>query len=63
MIVQFGISQMLIIATLVIAGQMHYSERPIRGSRRGAIVMLQVPDSSRIATLQSELTRIPGVVV
>jgi len=60
-IVQFGISQMLIIATLVIAGQMRYSGQADVGFDKDAIVMLQVPDNARMTTLQSELTRLPGV--
>ncbi|MEJ0106122.1 MAG: FtsX-like permease family protein [Bacteroidota bacterium] len=42
-VTQFAISQMLIIGTIVIASQMHYSKTSDLGFNKDAIVMLPVP--------------------
>jgi ABC-type antimicrobial peptide transport system permease subunit len=62
-VTQFAISQLLIIGTIVIANQMHYSRKADMGFRTDAIVMLPVPEreKSTISTLNSEISRIAGV--
>lgn len=62
-ITQFAISQVLIIGTIVMAGQMRYSARSDMGFQKDAIVMLPVPKNeiTRLASLRAELAQIPGV--
>jgi putative ABC transport system permease protein len=65
-ITQFAISQMLIIGTIVIAGQMHYSKNSDLGFKKDGIVMLNVPvnDStgiSKMESLRNKLSAIAGV--
>ncbi len=65
-ITQFAISQMLIIGTIVIAGQMRFSKSSDLGFQKDGIVMLRVPvnDSSGLTsmhTLKDRLAGIPGV--
>ena len=54
---QFAISQMLIIVTIVVAGQMNYSKKTDLGFNRGGIVMLPVPMGDSIGKLKMELLR------
>lgn len=60
---QFGISQLLIIGTLVIAGQIRYSRQADMGFHKDAIVMLPVPDneSVKLSTLSTRLSALTGV--
>lgn len=60
---QFAISQLLIISTIVIIHQMHFSRKKDPGFQKEAIIMLPVPDKekSKISTLYDQLSQIPGV--
>ncbi len=62
-VTQFAISQMLIIGTIVIASQMHYSENSDLGFRKDAIIMLPIPiaDKVKTSTLHTRLMNIGGV--
>ncbi len=64
-VVQFTISQMLIIGTIVVASQMHFSKTTDLGFNKDAIVMLPVPlaDSTgkmRMQTLKTRLEQVAG---
>lgn len=60
---QFAISQLLIIGTLVVAHQLHYSRQTNMGFEKDAVVIVPVPDNqlSKIKALGSELGRLPGI--
>jgi len=65
-ITQFAISQMLIIGTIVIAGQMRFSKTADLGFQKDGIVMLRIPsnDSSALTNmnvLKNKLAGIAGV--
>lgn len=62
-ITQFSISQVLIIGTLVIASQMHFSNTSDLGFTKDGIVILPIPVShlSKMNTLRTRLSSIPGV--
>ena len=65
-VTQFAISQMLIIGTIVIAGQMHYSKTSDLGFQKDGIVMLPVPvndstSKSSMDALRYKLAGVPGV--
>jgi ABC-type antimicrobial peptide transport system permease subunit len=62
-IVQFAISQMLIIGMIVIAGQMHYSKSSDLGFNKDAVIMLPVPtnDKTKMNTLRTRLSEVAGV--
>ncbi|GAA3954409.1 FtsX-like permease family protein [Chitinophaga oryziterrae] len=62
-IIQFVISQLLIIGTLIIVYQMHYVNQINMGFQKDAIIMVRVPSNakSKISTLRSELSRLPAV--
>ncbi|MBN9298474.1 MAG: ABC transporter permease [Filimonas sp.] len=62
-VTQFAISQMLIIGTLVIAGQMNYSKTKDLGFDKEAIVVIPVPsnDKTKMTTMKSRLQSLPGV--
>ena len=62
---QFSISQMLIIGTIVIAGQIHYSRNADLGFNKDAIVLMPVPRTDSIGqikmkTLAGRLEQIAG---
>lgn len=61
-IVQFAISQLLIICTIIIANQMRYTQEADPGFRRSAIVMLPVPDNdaAKVHALSGKLGDISG---
>ncbi len=61
-IVQFAISQILIIGTIVISAQMRYAAKADLGFRKDGIVLLNLPDSSKIkmSTLKSRLLAVSG---
>ena len=63
---QFGISQLLIVGTIVIAGQMEYSRHSDLGFSKDAVAMIPVPitDSTgkgRMETLRNRIAQVPGV--
>ena len=65
-VIQFAISQMLIIGTIVIASQMHFSKTSDLGFNKDGIVMLPIPltDSIgkiRMLTLKNRLETLAGV--
>jgi ABC-type antimicrobial peptide transport system permease subunit len=62
-IVQFAISQLLIISTIVIAGQIHYSRSTDMGFTKDAIVLLPIPSPNQpnMEHLRTELAAITGV--
>jgi hypothetical protein len=62
-VTQFAISQILIIGTIVIASQMHYSKTSDLGFDKEAIVLLPLPiqDKVKMNTLKTRLSEITGV--
>lgn len=61
-IVQFAISQILLIAVIVIAKQMEYSKNSDLGFNKDAIVMLPAPEKGfKAKTLKNQLEQISGV--
>lgn len=62
-VLQFTISQVLIIGVLVVAWQMYYAVHADLGFQRKAIVMVDVPEQQRVQlqTLRAQLQQIPGV--
>jgi ABC-type antimicrobial peptide transport system permease subunit len=70
-VMQFFISQLLIIGTIVIIGQMKYYQNKDLGFAKDAILMVPIPEkekpsavtgaSSKMRTLREEMARIPGV--
>lgn len=62
-IIQFAISQILIISMIVIAGQMRYAKTSDLGFNKEAIVMLPIPedDKTKMNTLQAHLAEVAGV--
>ena len=62
-VTQFAISQMLIIGTIVIASQMHYSKNSDLGFNKEAVIMLPVPiqDKVKMNTLKTRLATVSGV--
>jgi len=60
---QFAISQLLIITTIVIAGQIHYSRKTDLGFNRDGIVLLPVPipDKTKMDHLRNSLAAMTGV--
>lgn len=62
-VVQFAISQILIIVTIVVANQMSYSKTADLGFNKDAIIVLPVPvkETMKISTFKNRLASIPGV--
>ena len=62
-VTQFAISQVLIISTIVIASQMHYSQTADLGYRKDAVVLLNLPvnDKSKIENLRNSLAGVRGI--
>ncbi len=69
-VMQFLISQLLIIITIVIVYQMDYSKSKYLGFAQDAIIFAQIPEkespttgdaTSKMRTLREEMSRIPGV--
>lgn len=62
-VLQFSISQLLIIGTLVIAGQIHFSEKTDLGFKNSHIAIVGIPtdDSARMYSLRAQLLQVPGV--
>lgn len=62
-VTQFAISQMLIIGTIVIASQMHYSKNSDLGFTKDAILMMPIPTTDKVKanTLRTRLSGVGGV--
>ncbi len=62
-VTQFAISQMLIIGTIVIASQVHYSKTSDLGFNKDAIVIIPVPnnDKALLSTMRNRMAGIAGV--
>lgn len=62
-VAQFAISQVLIIGTLVIAGQVHYSKNSDLGFNKESVVMLPLPanDKTKMNTMRNRLMAVNGV--
>ncbi|MEP7107179.1 MAG: ABC transporter permease [Ferruginibacter sp.] len=62
-ITQFAISQILIIGTIVVASQMHYSKTTDLGFNKNSVVVIPVPsgDKTKMHTLTTRLASIPGI--
>lgn len=62
-ITQFAISQMLIIGTIVVASQMHYSKTTDLGFNKNSIAVVGVPnqDNAKMNTLVTRLAAVPGI--
>jgi putative ABC transport system permease protein len=62
-VAQFAISQMLIIGTIVIASQMHFSKTADLGFSKDAIVMLPLPvnDKVKMNTLKTRIAGLSGI--
>lgn len=59
--VQFAISQILIIGTLVVATQMDYFKNHDLGFNKEAVVSFRVPDDKKREVLREQLSANPGV--
>ncbi len=61
-VIQFAISQMLIIGTIVIASQMHYTKNSDLGFNKNAVVVLPIPvqDKIKMNTLRTRLSGVAG---
>jgi predicted permease len=66
-VMQFFISQLLIIGTIVIIGQMKYYQSKDLGFAKDAILVVPIPEkekpsaSGKMRTLREDMARIPGV--
>jgi predicted permease len=70
-VVQFGISQFFIIATIIVVNQMKFFQQKDLGYVKDAILLAPIPESeepateqsgtSKMRTLRDEMTRVPGV--
>lgn len=62
-VAQFAISQMLIIGSIVIASQMHFSKNTDMGFTKEAIISLPIPISDKVKmnTLRTRLAGVTGV--
>jgi len=60
-VVQFAISQVMIVGTLVVAYQMDFFQNRNLGFNKDAIISFNIPDQSKTALLQQALTNNPGV--
>lgn len=58
---QFAISQILIIGTLVVATQMDYFKNQDLGFNKEAVISLSIPDSKKRDVLRDQLAANPGV--
>lgn len=62
-VTQFSISQVLIIGTIIIVSQLHYSQTADLGFRKDAVVLLPLPqnDKAKLTTMRNRLSEIQGV--
>lgn len=62
-VVQFSISQVLIIGTIIVVAQLHYSQNTDLGFNKDAIVLISLPDGANIKynTLRNRIKEVQGV--
>src|SRR6202000_312371 len=60
-VLQFGISQLLIIGTVVVARQMDYFQNRDLGFNKESVITFPVPDSARRALLKPQLLANPNI--
>ncbi|MDR6943221.1 ABC transporter permease [Mucilaginibacter pocheonensis] len=62
-VTQFSISQILIIGTIIIISQLHYSQTADLGFNKDAVVLLPIPqnDKVKLNTMRNRLNAIQGV--
>jgi putative ABC transport system permease protein len=60
-IVQFAISQILIIGTLVVASQMDFFQNRDMGFNKDAVISFNIPDDKKRETIREQLISNPGV--
>ncbi|MEN0055931.1 MAG: ABC transporter permease [Mucilaginibacter sp.] len=62
-VTQFAISQVLIIGTIIIVSQLHYSQTADLGFNKEAIVLLPIPhnDLAKLTTLRNRINQVQGV--
>jgi ABC-type antimicrobial peptide transport system permease subunit len=62
-VVQFCISQILIIGTIVVAGQMDFFRNQNLGFNKEAVLSFRFPsnDNNKMAMMQAELTKMPAI--
>jgi putative ABC transport system permease protein len=60
-IVQFAISQVLIVGTIIVANQMDFFENQDLGFNKDAIVSFYIPDQAKMNVLHQQLVNNPGV--
>lgn len=60
-VVQFGITQVLIIGTLIVARQMDYFENRDLGFNKDAVVTFYMPDMAKNDAIKDQLLKNPGV--
>jgi putative ABC transport system permease protein len=60
-VVQFTISQVMIIGTLVIAYQMDFFTNQSLGFNKEAVISIDIPDTKKSKVLEQQLTANPGV--
>ncbi len=58
---QFAISQILIIGAAIVTAQMRFAQDADWGFRPGTILALEVPDITKISSLQQQIAEIAGV--
>lgn len=60
-ILQFSISQVLIICTLIVAGQIDFLKNKNLGFNKEAVLTFGIPDQAKSAFLQTELSKNPAI--
>ena len=60
-VIQFAISQVMIIGTLVVAYQMDFFQNYHLGFNKEAVISLSIPDQSKIPALKQQLLNLNGV--
>ncbi|WP_413667776.1 ABC transporter permease [Mucilaginibacter sp. Mucisp86] len=62
-VTQFTISQVLIIGTIIVVSQLHYSQNADLGFNKNAVVLVPLPQNDKIkmSTMRNRITEIKGV--
>ncbi|HEY8780672.1 MAG TPA: ABC transporter permease [Mucilaginibacter sp.] len=60
-VVQFAISQILIVGTLVVAHQMDFFENEDLGFNKDAVISMSIPNQAKTSVLKQELFNNPGI--